>query len=122
MGLIAKEPLGIKVERKIMTQATEKCTLSRDREHHRRLYKKVECLPSDGPEGMQNILVLREVLIDNASKDCAEDGIHDDVTRVQEGLRMDGKNTIFLECLRLTMTAPKAETFFWANWASERTD
>jgi len=85
-------------------------------------YMRKECLPSDGPERLQNILVLRKVLVDNASKDCAKDGIHDDVTRVQEGLRIDGKNTIFLEGLRLTMTAPKAETFFWANWASERID
>lgn len=105
-----------------MTQATEKCTLPREREHHGRLYEKIECLPSDGLEGFQNILVLREVPVENASKDYAEGGINDDVTRVQEGLRMDGKNAIFLECLRLTMTAPKAETFFWANWASERTD
>ena len=122
LGLIAKAPLGMKVERKMMTQATENCTLSRKRKHLQRLYEKIECLPSDGPERVQNILFLREVLVDNASKDWAEDGIHDDVTRVQESLRMGGKNMIFIECLQLTMTAPRAETFFWANWASERTD
>ena len=105
----------MKVERKMMAQATEKWTLSRNGEYHRTLYVKIERLPSNGPEGVQNVLVLREVLVENASKNRAEDGVHDDVTRVQEGLRMDSKNTIFLQCLRLTITAPKAETFFWAK-------
>ena len=61
----------MKVERKMMAQATEKWTLSRERQYHRRLYVEIGYLPPDRPEGVQNIPVLREVLVDNASEDCA---------------------------------------------------
>jgi len=71
LGLRAKAPLGMKVERKMMAQATEKCTLSRERQYYRRLCVEVEHLPSDRPEGAQNILILREVLVDNPSEECA---------------------------------------------------
>jgi len=54
-----------------MAQATEKCTLSREGQYHRRACVEVGHLPSDCPEGAQNILMLREVLVDNAPEDRA---------------------------------------------------
>ena len=85
-------------------------------------YEEFERLPPDGPERVQNILILCKILVDDLSKKRAQDGGHDNATRIQEGLNMDGKNTIFLEWSLPTMTAPKAETFSWAYLDWDRTD
>jgi len=112
----------MKVDRKMMPQATEKWTLSREREYHQRPCVEIRCSPANGPEGMQNIFGLLEVPVNDISQDRAEHGIENDVSRVKEGLCGESQNIIFLGYLLLAMTAPRAETRLCWKEDSERDD
>lgn len=41
--------------------------------------------PCDSPQGVDDVGVVSKVVVDDVSENSTEDGIHDDVRRVQEG-------------------------------------